>query len=101
PDRSQLLDPARPYVVSIDQRPLREWIDAVSPFVAQGSPQLVQERSLRQLRWIQFARGCLNLPQQKTVRVELAGRDGTDRVAMQLEVSDRCPVYGRWPRTRS
>ncbi len=100
-DRSALLDPARPYVMSIDRQPVAQWLDAVKPFVPAGSPQLVQERSLRLLRWINFARKQMNLPMKDELWIELADESGEDRAFMRLKVADRRPIYGEWPRTQT
>src|SRR5690606_38011891 len=50
PDRSGLLDPAHPFIESIEGVEIDRWMKEASAGVAAGSPQLVRERSARRLR---------------------------------------------------
>ena len=44
-----------PYLASIDGQPLQRWLDAAARYVARGSPQLIQRRSLE---WLGDSRDC-------------------------------------------
>ena len=100
PDRGGLLDPDRPYVISIDRVPLEQWHVAAKPFVPAGSPQLVDERSLRLLRFIGFMREQLGLPASDVIWFELSDGEG-DSMSRRLQTVSRKPVFGEWPRTQS
>ena len=62
PDRANFVDPAHPYLVAIDGVPLERWLEAASRYIADGSPQLVRRRALRDLRNIQFFVKNLSYP---------------------------------------
>lgn len=100
-DRSRLLDPERPFLVSIDGLAVMEWLGVAAKYVADGSPQLVRRRSQRWLRAVQMLRGDLGLPQRDTVDVVVAGAGGTSPRALSLAVSERPPQFGVWPRTET
>jgi len=97
PDRTGFLDPERPYLVALDGKNIDDWIEAAGKFVNQGSPQYVEERSRRMLRWAQFLRRRLGLETSDRLEVTLDGRAG-ERV-VTLRISSRRPIYGVWPRT--
>ncbi|MEM9404500.1 MAG: S41 family peptidase [Acidobacteriota bacterium] len=98
PDRTALVDDQHPYVVEIDGDPLATWLERVRPRVADGSPQLIHERSLRQLRLLSEIRGEFGLPEMPSVTLGLgATPERVDRVVERSLVS-RPPTYGRWPR---
>lgn len=97
PDRSALLDPQRPYVVSIDGMPLSTWTAAASMDVVQGSPQAVEFRSLRALRQIEKVRGELGLPSKDTLLVALTSAKGGDVRELELSLRESRPTYGTWP----
>lgn len=95
PDRSALVDNAHPYVVEINGEPLAAWLERVKPQVADGSPQLVLERSLRLLPQV---RGEFGLPEQPSVALGLGSTPvRVDRV-VELALVQRPPTYGPWPR---
>ncbi|MEL6796603.1 MAG: S41 family peptidase [Planctomycetota bacterium] len=99
-DRGALVDRQHPYVVSIDGVPLGSWVEAASAYVAAGSEQLVLERSLRLLRYVNFVRGELGLSQGATVELVLSDGTGGERV-VERRVVERRGLYGQWPRTES
>jgi len=99
-DRSGYVDSDRPFITEIDGVPIRDWIDAASVYVTDGSPQLVQRRSLRLLRWINLIRDELGHEHSDSVTLTLVGNDG-DAKEVRLEcVLDR-PKYGVWPRNQT
>ena len=107
-NRSALMDPDRPFVRSIDGRPLEDWLEAVRPGIVAGSLQLVRHRSLRALRDINPARMHLGLEWNAPVRLELSdapsqepGTDGGNVKVHFLALAGRRPLYGDWPQTRS
>ncbi|REJ82158.1 MAG: hypothetical protein DWQ36_21565 [Acidobacteria bacterium] len=59
PNRRSLLDPARPYVASIDGLPIARWWSGLATRIARGSPQFVGYECLRRLRDIERARQVL------------------------------------------
>ena len=97
-DRSALLDAKHPYVIAIDGVDIKQWLDAASQVVARGSPQLVQERSLRVLRHINHVRRALNLPELPKISVTLASVNDSNTATVIAPVVDRKPIYGTWPR---
>lgn len=99
-DRSGFVDADRPYVTAIDGRPIGDWIDAVSVYVADGSAQLVEQRSLRMLRWVNLARDELGMPRDETVTLTLADASGAEAEA-ELPIAPYRPIYGDWPRTQT
>ncbi|MEO1533964.1 MAG: S41 family peptidase [Planctomycetota bacterium] len=96
-----LLDERHPFAVSIDGRPLDDWIAAVAPYVPAGSPQLVRERSLRLLRYFGFARAQTGMVPAPQVTIRLRSSDGDSETEMTMELVDRRTLYGVWPRTVS
>jgi len=96
-DRRRHLSPGHPYVVAIDGRPVREWIDAASPWINQGSPQYRTRRALGLLRSIEHFRGVMGLATGTPVTVQLAAADGT-RTELELPVVGSKPLFGEWPR---
>jgi len=102
PDRSALVDAKRPVVAKLDGRPLDEWVAAVAPDVAAGSPQLVRRRSLGLLRDVVAARRALGVDADELdapLAVELTDAKGRKRKTIELDLSARRPTFGTWPRT--
>ncbi|MEL6497287.1 MAG: S41 family peptidase [Planctomycetota bacterium] len=99
-DRSALVDPEHPYVESIDGVPLERWIDAASVYVAAGSPQLVRERSLRLIRYVNFVRGELGLVASSDVSLKLRSATG-GTAEVERRVTPVRGIYGTWPLTTS
>ncbi len=101
PDRSGFLDDGFPHIRRIDGRPILEWITAAIPFSPKGSSQYQMRHALRQIRYLQFQRGVMGLPQGDTVNVELASADADTTLELSLTVAAQGPVYGIWPDTES
>ena len=100
-DRSTLIDPRRPYLVSIDGVPVHDWMEAARPYVAAGSPQFVRESSLYLVRRLNFLRRERGLPTPESARLLLRDAHGEDQaeVEVRLEREPDRPV--QWPRTWS
>lgn len=101
PDRSALVNQKRPVVQALDGRPLAEWIAAVEPGVAAGSPQLVRRRALRDLRPIDGVRRALGAQGGSSLVVTFTDKQGKKSEDRTLELAPRSPVYGDWPRAES
>ncbi len=99
-DRSALIDPEHPFVDSIDGVPLADWIEAASEYVQAGSPQLVQERSLRLIRYVNFVRAELGIASSSEVSLVLRSQAG-ERVDIERRVLPIRGLYGTWPWTTS
>ncbi len=97
-NRSGFLDPARPYVASLDGVPVADWIEAAGAVVAKGSPQLVRRHSVRNLRYVGRVRQELGLPDEPRLKVELVDADGGNAATVERPVVGRRAAYGSWPR---
>jgi len=103
PDRSGFVADEAPFVVGIDGVPIRQWLDAAGECVADASPQLVAERSCRELRDIEALRSVV-LPEavgRREVRIAVASQDGSVKREVMLPLSATKPVYGAWPDRKS
>ncbi|MFA5552844.1 MAG: S41 family peptidase [Trueperaceae bacterium] len=100
-DRGQLVDGGRPFLVSIDDVPVSEWLAVAASYVARGSPQLVSRGSQRWLRAVQMLRGEMGLPSSDDVDIVLAGTNILSPRKYTLRLTDRPPQFGVWPRTES
>lgn len=100
PDRSALVDAKYPYVARIDGRDLEEWLEAARAYSPRGSPQYVRRQCLRTLRDLGFLRGQLGLAAKKSIAIELID-DSKRRKEIELEVRERPPTYGVWPKSPS
>jgi len=101
PDRSALVEPAAPFVRSIDGKTMGEWIELARPYVANGSPQLVRRRALGDMREIDWVRRVLGEETGAPLKVTFSTADGGETVERELELSSRRPTYGDWPRSGS
>jgi len=101
PDRSGLIDPARPFVAAIDAIPIQEWLTAAAQYVAAGSPQLVRRESLRWLRAVQLLRRDMGLHESSGVDVRLTTEDNSSDRTLRLAVLEQAPQFEIWPRTES
>jgi hypothetical protein len=97
-DRTKFLSDGFPYIESIDDRKLSDWLEAAAPFVAKGSPQYLRREELRWLRCIAFLREQLGAKKDAKLTVGLASADGTQHKTVTLDLAQRSPVYGVWPR---
>lgn len=100
-DRRGLLDPAFPYVVQMDGRPIEDWMNVAAQVAPDGSPQLKQDVSARNLRYLEWTRQELGLPTGVDVRVTLGAARGKKTKDRTFPVADRRPIYGAWPRGES
>ena len=98
PDRSGLVDDARPYLVAIDGVPLAKWVEASRLTVARGAEHYVRHRAHRGLRWIAYLRAEMGLPASATVRLEVAQEGGKSPRTLELPIAARRPTFGEWPR---
>lgn len=101
PDRSALVEPDAPFVLSIDGKTMDEWIELARPYVANGSPQLVRRRVLGDMRRIDGVRRILGAETSAPLKVTFSTADGSETVERELELSSRRPTYGDWPHSRS
>ena len=108
-DRSALLDPKYPYVVSLEGRPIEECIEEWIPFIAAGSPQLIRRRTVGLLREVSMWRrntggigfSDIERKMRRPFAVELVSIDGKKTRTLELKPTDRKPTYGEWPRSES
>jgi hypothetical protein len=103
PDRSAFIADDAPILAAIDGIPIRAWLNAASALVASASPQLVAERSCRELRDIEGMRTVV-LPEalgRREVRLSLMSEDGTLTRELSLPLATTKPLYGAWPSTAS
>ncbi|MFB3065820.1 MAG: hypothetical protein ACE10D_04820, partial [Planctomycetota bacterium] len=99
-DRSGLLDPGHPYLVSIDGVPVERWMDAAARYATWGSPQLVRRDSLRNLRYVAQLRREMGRPAGPKLVAEVASAKGKT-ARHELKLAEQKPAYGMWPRTIS
>jgi hypothetical protein len=86
-DRSGLVDPAHPFLKSIDGVAVSKWFDAAG-------------RNVRGLRNARHLRRELGLPENWFLKVELADAGGKTRT-VEMALAKSRPLYGEWPRTKS
>lgn len=102
PDRAGFIDDKRPFVRALDGRPLSDWLTALRPTIAAGSPQLVRQRALRALRELDLARRSLGLEERDSAALTLAAKaDGGPTKEVTLALSAVRPTYGVWPSSSS
>lgn len=100
-ERDGLLDPNRPFLVTLDGRPIEDWLEAAAPLVTRGSPSFVMRHTARTLRWIGWLRLALAIPPSSTIEVRLADAFGQNPRTITMELWERPPLYGEWPRTET
>jgi len=100
PERDGFVDDAHRELVALDGRPLAEWLAAAARFAARGHEEFVRRESMRSLRRLALLREVLGLPAAPKVKVTLAAADGRRR-ELELDVAERKPVYGIWPRAKT
>lgn len=102
PDRSGFVDPKRPFVHEIDGHSIEEWVDAVRPLVAAGSEALVRRRALGELREFELVRPRLDVPAALSLEVVVSTKPkGGTKKTLTLDLQERRPIYGTWPKTRT
>ena len=99
-NRQSFVDERFPYVTKIDGVPVEKLVEPLEAWVAKGSPQYQLRHKLRGVRDLGKARELSKIKPADLVRVELANEQG-DVLEMKLQVRDRTPIYGIWPRTES
>jgi hypothetical protein len=102
PDRSNLVAANYPYVVAINGRPIDEWIEKASEVVADGSPQLVNRRSVGELRRIDHWRTELGaeVVARAKISVQLTNLEYDLVINRDLNLVLNPPKYGIWPRAQ-
>ncbi|MGI9472667.1 MAG: S41 family peptidase [Rubripirellula sp.] len=100
-DRSALVDADYPYVAAIDGVPIERWLDAAATFVANGSPQLVRNRSLSRVRRIDQVRRQLGVSAAAQATVTLRSQDGIETRDHTVQLAERPSPAGRIPIART
>lgn len=100
-DRKSFIDTDHPYIESIDGISISDWCEASSALVAKGSPQLVQSRSIRLLRHIDYWREVFALPTGGEIELKLVSLDGQSSISKKVKTVERKPLYRHWPRAES
>jgi len=81
-----LIDPAHPYVGSIDSVVVSDWIEAAQSIIVEGTPQLRWHRGARQLGNIGFLRMEMNRPASGTATVLFENEDRSSQVEKTVEL---------------
>ena len=95
--RTKFLAEDHPFIVSIDGRPIADWLAGARQLVAKGSPDYVKSHALRQLRRIDHWRGEMGLPQGGPLEVVLSSRDGSRTTKVSLPVAGNPPATSDGP----
>lgn len=99
-DRSDFLLSKHPFIESIDDLPIEDWLAAANALIAKGSPQYRLHHQMRYLRHLNWLREELGRPTTATVKIALSSPTGGTKETT-LPVADRFPIYGKWPVKRS
>lgn len=83
-DGEQLVDANFPYITHIDDKPVSFWRELVTPFIADGSYQMVSRRALRQVVRIGALRQMAGLENKDSVTVTLINEKGDKYVKHTL-----------------
>lgn len=93
-DADRPIDAQCPYLESIDGIPIASWLETASTYVAQGSPQLIRQRSLQWLGFIDLLRAEIPASdhkfKQEIITLGLRSADKTVRSTQRL----RIPTHG-------
>ncbi len=100
-NREGFLDPQHPYVVRIDGRPVKDWLEVASYIVVKESPQWRLRQSLGMLRYVNYLRAELGLPRKAAISLELESEDGQKKRSMEVEVARRPIRSMEFPRGES
>ncbi len=100
-DRSALVDMDCPYVSAIDGIPLEQWLKVAATFVADGSPQLIRNRSLAGVREIDQIRRYLEIPAAGQATVTLRSHDSSQIREHTVVLTQRRSPTGRVPIART
>jgi hypothetical protein len=103
PDRSGFVNSDYPFIVAIGGQPISRWLDVAAARAADGSPQLIRERSCRVLR--SYGQLCtfMGRPVCKAgepLTLMLANQRGEEH-EVHVRLAARKPEIGDWPRTNS
>jgi hypothetical protein len=99
--REGFLDPQHPYVVRIDGRPVKDWLEVASYIVVKESPQWRLRQSIGMLRYVNYLRAELGLPRKAAISLELESEDGQKKRSMEVEVARRPIRSMEFPRGES
>jgi len=97
-DGDGFLEPEHPYVVSIDGRPVKDWLKVASYIVVKESSQWRLRQSLGMLRYVNYLRAELGLPRKPTISLEVESEDGKKKRSLQVEVVRRPVRSKEFPR---
>ena len=101
PNRKSFVDADHPYIESIDDVPLTQWCIQSAMLVAQGTNQMIQQRSCRLLRHIDHWRNVRGMPTANSLRVKLTSASHDSSIEITVPTIDNKPIYGDWPRQQS
>jgi hypothetical protein len=87
------LEPKLPFLRAIDGVQVDEWVKAASVITPSGPPQYLALHSARTLRYVGLLRRILGMPRSASVEVELTDATGSAAKTLQLQLSDRKPLY--------
>jgi len=96
PDRSGFVQSGFPYLVSIDGRPMAQWMETAGLIVGDASEHGRRRSEARALRYINYLRSEYRDRPAKTIQVVLESEDGQRR-SVEMDLADEKPIYGRWP----
>lgn len=96
-DRSAFVDLQRPFLLSMDGLPIREWLMAAGKYVPAGSRQLVLRRSMHWLRAVHMLRADMGLPQSEEIEVVVTGEGEVYPRRLRLPVAESASKFGTWP----
>jgi len=103
-DRESALDPDYPYVRSINDRPIEEWIEAAAHprYVNQASPAKRERGALRMMRYLGEVATSLGEDTRRPLRMEFvneAGEPRPEEFVWDFRDAEGWPAYRQWPRT--
>lgn len=85
---NNLLDPERPFVRAIDDKPIDQWLEKAA-MLSRGSAQFTRMAAIERLVHVQWLRGELGIDRTAEIKVELESLDGQNRATISKPVSDR------------
>ncbi|MHC5198538.1 MAG: S41 family peptidase [Planctomycetota bacterium] len=100
-DHSGFLDPDYPYITSVQELPISQWLRAAKEFVPDASKQFINTHSIRNLRYYGILSRELGLAPTQSLQIQLESEDGGNRKMLSLAFSKERPEYGSWPKTES
>ncbi|MGI9518371.1 MAG: S41 family peptidase [Pirellulaceae bacterium] len=98
-DRESLVNDDFPFITKIDGEPIQQWLESFDPLICLGSDQYRRNAQVGWLRDIGFARKLMGAERtDEPLEVELVN-DAGETTSVTLDVADRFPRRGAWPRT--